>query len=114
MSKTRRPKLVRTAFIYLLSVFLPPLIIILGVSASDIVEVAQTGLCPGFPPDGGPYPCSVLDYMFQVLFGPFALVLTVGMTMAWGLATTMAFAIYFVMKPLLTPPTNRPSSHLPS
>ncbi len=109
MSETRASRLLLLVVAYLLLVFVPPLLILIGVSASEIVEVIQTGICPGSTPDGSPYPCSVGDFVAQILFGPFTLVLTIGMVLSWGLAISMALGIYFFMKRLLTTPEDQHS-----
>lgn len=56
---------------------LGPVALLAGLSAGDLIEVAETGLCPGGPPDGSPYPCSAFDYFWhRVLFNGWALLLT--------------------------------------
>ena len=37
------------------------------------IEVIQTGMCPAAPPDGGPYPCNIFEFLDRMFFGGFAL-----------------------------------------
>lgn len=113
MSESRRSRVFINAFAYLLVALVPPLLILVGASIPEILDVMQNGICPGLPPDGGPYDCTVPGYIGRVLFGPYTLVLTVGMTLAWALAITMALGIYVLMKNVLTPPTKRAAEHRP-
>jgi hypothetical protein len=38
----------------------------------ELVEVMHTGMCPGMPPDGRPYPCTPTELLLREFSSPFA------------------------------------------
>lgn len=38
----------------------------------ELVEVMHTGMCPGMPPDGRPYPCTATEVLGRAFSSPFA------------------------------------------
>ncbi|MEL6179801.1 MAG: hypothetical protein AAFS10_12655, partial [Myxococcota bacterium] len=63
-------------FIVLMVWCLPPLLPGVLLSAEEIMDVAQTGMCPPAPTDIPAYPCSVIEFIVtRVIFNPWAFVL---------------------------------------
>ena len=63
----------RKVGLVLLFVVLPPLIISFITILPGALEVRQSGMCPGAPPDIPPYACSVGEYLMRMWLGPFAI-----------------------------------------
>jgi hypothetical protein len=80
---SRSPRLQLWLGLFLLSMFVPPLLMSVAWIWPGAVTVIQTGTCPPAPPDIPAYPCSLGEYLARMTWGAWALMAHLITWMAW-------------------------------
>ena len=79
----RSPPKPAWAWLFLLSMVIPPLVMSVAWLLPGAIAVIQTGTCPPAPPDIPAYPCSLAEYLWRMTFGLWALMAHLVTWIAW-------------------------------